>query len=146
MDPHEHEDNFEHETFEVRDTSPEAVERVWRTFWLPAIRDPGTGRVDLQRLKAELYDCHHLIMNAPRVYHRVTGGLCGDPCASAEGILALYEKKQAELLEALRREFSPTTTERNDAHHQPRAPRPEPAGTPAGAEEEEARRGPYLAG
>ena len=79
------------DSLELHRPAPAEIERIWRTFWLPAITT--NRRFDPAKLKAELYDAHHLIMEAPKVYRHVTGGMCDDPCASAEGINAMADKR-----------------------------------------------------
>lgn len=98
-----------HKSLEVRPSSPAEVERVWRDFWLPAFveeeeDDDGRRRrrLNLQKMKGELFDMHHLVMNAPKVYRHVTGGATDDPCASAEGIIAMADHRVAELTTELR--------------------------------------------
>ena len=88
-----------HDSYLREPPSREDVERVWREFWVPLLRDE--GRVSLARLKGELYDCHHLIMAAPRVYRHVTGGLLEDPTASAEAVTALADQHVGRLLRTL---------------------------------------------
>lgn len=97
-----------HESYAPGRASIEDIERVWREFWLPALRS--NGSFDIDKLKAELYDAHHLIMEAPKIYRWATGGMCDDPCASAEGIIAMAEKKRAD---AVKVATDPVYTERN---------------------------------
>lgn len=78
-------------TFEAVAPTDTRVERVWREYWLPLLRDPVTGRLNVAQLKGELYDAWHLVNEARAVYRHVTGGLCDDLTASAEGIIASAE-------------------------------------------------------
>lgn len=86
-----------HPSFQHERARQAEIERIWTTFWLPSLRGED-GKVSLEKLKGELYDCHHLIMAAPQVYHHVTGGVTDDPTASAEAIIRLAEKRFAERL------------------------------------------------
>ena len=84
---------FAHKSFAVLDRDEAEVQRVFRDFWLPLISVD--GKVSLAKLKGELFEMHHLIMTAPKVYRLVTGGATDDPCASFEGIEAAYERHLA---------------------------------------------------
>lgn len=102
-----------HESLEYRRGRPEDVERVWREFWFPALAKKGLRdgfTFSIEALKAELYDAYHLIMEAPKVYRHVTGGMCDDPCASAEGINAMADEKRAKAIEIA---LDPVYNERN---------------------------------
>lgn len=77
------------------------VERVWRDYWGPMVAEGG-----LPRLKGELYDAHHLVNEARKVYRHVTGGLTDDLAASGEGIIALADARVEDLTRALRDEVA----------------------------------------
>ena len=76
-----------HETFEPHVPQREEVERVWREYWAPILKDGG-----IDRLKGELYDAWWLVNEARQVYHHATCGLSDDLTASAEGIIAIHNR------------------------------------------------------
>ena len=94
----------------------EEVERVWRTYWLPIVKEGG-----LPRLKGELYDFHRLVDNARAVYRHVTGGMTDDLCASSEGIIAMADRRVAQLTEELRAEVDALQKERDQLRRELRA-------------------------
>lgn len=91
---------FADASFHVAERNVEAIERVWRTVWIPLIAPK--GQLILEALKGELYDAAFLVDNARKVYRAVTGGLCSDLTASAEGVIALYQKHVGTLTQHLR--------------------------------------------
>lgn len=86
-----------HPSLELHSPQQAEVERVWKTYWLPLLKEGG-----IPRLKGELYDAHFLVNEARQVYRHVTGGLCDDLCASAEGVIAMAEKRVERREQALR--------------------------------------------
>lgn len=90
-----------HESFRLHAPAEDEIERVWQTYWLPTLRGED-GKVSLERLKAELYDACFLVDQARRVYHHVTGGLTDDLTASADGIIALADRRIEDLTRGLR--------------------------------------------
>lgn len=97
-DPHR---DGAHESFRLHTPAEDEIERVWQTYWLPTLRGED-GKVSLERLKAELYDAYFLVDQARRVYHHVTGGLTDDLTASADGIIALADRRIEDLTRGLR--------------------------------------------
>lgn len=97
-DPHR---DGAHESFRLHAPAEDEIERVWRNYWLPTLRGED-GKVSLERLKAELYDAYYLVDQARRVYHHVTGGLTDDLTASADGIIALADRRIEDLTRGLR--------------------------------------------
>lgn len=77
-----------HPSLEVHSPQQAEVERIWKTYWLPLLKEGG-----IARLKGELYDAYFLVNNAREVYRHITGGLCDDLCASADGVIAMAEKR-----------------------------------------------------
>lgn len=92
-----------HASLELRVGTEKAVERVWRAYWLPMLVHD--GKLVLERLKGELFDAWHLVNEARRVYHHVTGGVTDDLTASADGIIAMADRRFTEKTEELRNQI-----------------------------------------
>jgi hypothetical protein len=75
------------------------IQRVWSTYWMPLLKNED-GAFNTELLKGELYDSWFLVNEARRVYHHITGGLMDDLTSSAEGVLALAERKVAQRIYA----------------------------------------------
>lgn len=93
-----------HPSFRV-DDDPEAVERVWRTVWLPLLTNglPGyPADAIMARIKGELYDYAHLCEEARKVYRHVTGGVVDRLDVSGEAVIATADHRIASLVAALR--------------------------------------------
>lgn len=89
-----------HRSLALRAPSPSEVERVFRSYWLPLLSEG--GKISIERLKGELFDSWHLVNEARRVYRHVTGGVTDDLTASADGIIAMADRRQDERAEGFR--------------------------------------------
>jgi hypothetical protein len=110
---------YAHATFEPMVADGLKIEVVWREYWrgLFMLSGPGDehlagakldaalimlekrGLLNLAALKAELYDAYFLVDNARKVYRHVTGGLTDDLTASAEGVIAMADRRVWRLIE-----------------------------------------------
>lgn len=111
-----------HESFEAWVPSPPEIEKVWLTRSLPSISDEvedGEGkrrrRFSMEKLKAEMFDFAFLIDNAALVYRHITGGVTDNLQASAAGIIAMADRRVAELTFGLREDLERERGRRRDA-------------------------------
>jgi hypothetical protein len=65
------------------------VERVWKEFWLPIVLDE--GRVDVQKVKAELFDYHTMMGEVAEVYCEITGGRISKQLTRASAVIAVHD-------------------------------------------------------
>lgn len=71
------------------------VEKVWREFWAPILTDED-GNVDLELVKAELFDWHFAMGQVSQVYSTITNGTLSKPNYYASGVISAYEEVQEE--------------------------------------------------
>jgi hypothetical protein len=90
-----------HASFEPHGADGAEIDRVWQTYWRELLVLPD-GSLNKAALRAELYDAWWLVNEARRVYRHVTGGLCDDLTASADGIIACADRREAERVELLK--------------------------------------------
>ena len=87
------EEDGHHPSLVLHAPGPDDVERVWKEHWFPIVREGG-----MDALKRELFDYDFLVDQARVVYRHVTGGLCDDLCASADGIIAEADRRLQEAI------------------------------------------------
>lgn len=68
------------------------VEQVYQDFWKSIICKED-GSIDIEQLKKELYDCHVMLEQVPKVYCEVTGGVLSYPTYKAETVLNIFREK-----------------------------------------------------
>ena len=106
--------DWSHASFQLLSSNEDEIERVWREYWRPlfCLVDPDDAEtnaaaearceaalrvmqryMNVQAMKAELYDAYVLVDRARAVYRAATGGLCDDLAASPEGIVTLLHHR-----------------------------------------------------
>lgn len=65
---------------------------VWERFWKDIILNEN-GEVDIEQLKKELADFHHMMEQIPVIYMRMTGGMLSKTGYWAEQILSLNNQE-----------------------------------------------------
>jgi len=72
--------------------------KIWNSFWKP-ICEKEDSTLDLEQIKLELADYHHLIETVPKVYCEITGGLLSKTSYTAETILSVYNDNVDQLVQ-----------------------------------------------
>ena len=69
----------------------------YETFWKQLVED-ADGNINMDKLKAELYDFSTLIANTSKVYCHVTGGSASHPLTDPDVIIALADDECNKLI------------------------------------------------
>lgn len=106
--------DWSHASFQIVTATQDEIDRVWREYWRPLFclldhEDPDLNAeaearceaalrvmqryMNVQAMKAELYDAYMLVDRARAVYRAATGGLCDDLTASPDGIVLLLNHR-----------------------------------------------------
>ena len=91
-----------HESMGYVDPPAKLVEDTWTKEVLPAIvvyDENGKPEISIEKLKGEMYELLWARDTARKVYLHFTGGLTDNLTISAEGIIALAERKIEERIE-----------------------------------------------
>jgi len=65
------------------------VNKDYEEFWKDLVEKDGV--VDMEAVKAELSDYHHVLQNVPEVYVAITGGRMSKPNYFARDVIAEFE-------------------------------------------------------
>jgi len=71
-------------------TSEAEIERVWEDFWKELLCGE-SGKVDMQKVKADLYDYHFILGEVSKVYDHVSGGRISKPNTHADAVLGEHD-------------------------------------------------------
>jgi hypothetical protein len=66
----------------------ETPESVYNEFWKDLVETD--GKMDPEKVKAELYDFRQLIRNIPKVYDAVTGGRISKPLTDVDVVISEF--------------------------------------------------------
>lgn len=75
---------------ESEEKMQEAVERVWKEFWLPIVAP--SGELDIEQVKLELYDAYILIHGLSYIYSDLSGHQASKPTTDPQVILDLAQE------------------------------------------------------
>ena len=67
----------------------EEVERIWNDFWVPILQ--GNGELDLDKVKAELYDYKIVMEEVSKVYDHITNGRISKPNTQSDVVISETE-------------------------------------------------------
>lgn len=69
----------------------EEVDKVWGEFWGPLLIKRGV--LDVEAVKRELFDYHHLIQELPCLFMAATGDMVSKPNTDIDVVISLIEEK-----------------------------------------------------
>jgi hypothetical protein len=78
-----------------RHTAGPTEQECWDDFWAPICAPD--GELDLEQVKKELFDCHGMIQEIPKVFDHVTGGRISKPNTMAFEVIAMADEHYEEI-------------------------------------------------
>lgn len=75
------------------------IDKNWWEFWAPILIDKGTGKLNMEQLKKELFDYWTLMDAVPKVYMEITNGRISKPNTDPAAVLSEYYGHLEEIIE-----------------------------------------------
>ena len=105
-----HDDYLQYEADQAEHERQECA-RLFDEFWKPLVCNDN-GSINQDKLNAELWDCHRMMMEVPKVYDHVTNGRLSKPNYPASVVIAEYDDQTTQFVDECVREETADITRR----------------------------------